>query len=111
MVILTSGNASPAGVTLAEVLHTSDVPQGVINLLTGSETELASHFATHKDVNGIIYAGNDGKVAKEIESKAADNMKRVEIQSGRDWQSEEQQSPYSILQHSEIKTTWHPIGS
>ncbi|MDP6571156.1 MAG: aldehyde dehydrogenase family protein [Candidatus Marinimicrobia bacterium] len=111
VVCLTSGNASLAGITLAEALHASDVPAGVVNLLTGIESELAPHFASHLDVNGIVYGGSDSHISKQIEVDAAENLKRVKIFLNGDWSDEAIHSPYDILQHCEIKTTWHPIGT
>ena len=92
-----------AAVELAEVLATSDVPGGVVNLLTGPREELAPILAGHMDVNAIDLAGADGQV-EELERLAADNVKRVVHGSATD------QSPWEISRFLELKTVWHPIG-
>jgi len=92
-----------AAVELAEVLATSDVPGGVVNLLTGHPGELAPVLASHMDVNAIDLGGADGD-APELERLAADNVKR--IVHGR----ADVQSPWEIASFLELKTVWHPIG-
>ena len=96
-------------VTLAEVLNSSDVPGGVINILTGKPDELAPYFADHMDVNAIIYCEKNADQKKMIQEKAALNMKRVVFYDDVNWSSEKAQSPYFIMDTQEIKTTWHPI--
>ena len=96
-------------VTLAEVLNSSDVPGGVVNILTGKPDELAPYFADHMDVNAIIYCEKNAEQKKMIQEKAALNMKRVVFYDEVDWSSEKAQSPYFIMDTQEIKTTWHPI--
>ncbi len=96
-------------VTLAEVLNSSDVPGGVINLLTGKPDELVPYFADHMDVNAIVYCEKNMEHKKLIQEKAALNMKRVVLYDDVDWVSEKGQSPYFIMDTQEIKTTWHPI--
>jgi acyl-CoA reductase-like NAD-dependent aldehyde dehydrogenase len=92
-----------AAVELAEVLATSDVPGGVVNVLTGSRTELAPVLASHMDVNALDLAGADGGAA-ELERLAAANVKRV-VRGRADVQS-----PWEIAAFLELKTVWHPIG-
>jgi len=92
-----------AGIELAEALATSDLPGGVVNILTGYREELAPWLASHMDVNAIDLTGADGDVA-ELERQAADNVKRV-IRSTPD-----AQSPWEIEAFLELKTVWHPIG-
>lgn len=96
-------------VTLAEVLNSSDVPGGVVNLLTGKPDELVPYFADHMDVNAIVYCEKNMEHKKLIQEKAALNMKRVVLYDDVDWVSEKGQSPYFIMDTQEIKTTWHPI--
>ncbi len=96
-------------VTFAEVLHSSDVPGGVVNILTGKPDELVPYFADHMDVNAIIYCEKNDAHKKMIQEKAALNMKRVVFYDEVDWPSEKAQSPYFIMDTQEIKTTWHPI--
>ncbi len=102
-VVLTSEASPLAAVELAEVLATSDVPGGVVNLVTGPRDELAPILAGHMDVNAIDLAGADGQV-EELERLAADNVKRV-VRGSRD-----EQSPWEIAGFLELKTIWHPIG-
>ena len=96
-------------VTFAEVLNSSDVPGGVVNMLTGKPEELAPYFADHMDVNTIICCEKNAAMQKMIQEKASLNMKRVIIHDDINWQSEAGQSPYFIMDTQEIKTTWHPI--
>jgi acyl-CoA reductase-like NAD-dependent aldehyde dehydrogenase len=92
-----------AAVELAEALATSDLPAGVVNVLTGFRDELAPWLAGHMDVNAIDLTGADGSTA-ELEKLAAENVKRV-VRSTADVQS-----PWEIEAFLEIKTVWHPIG-
>ncbi|MBJ90038.1 MAG: aldehyde dehydrogenase [Woeseia sp.] len=110
-VILASESMPLCSVSFAEVLHASDVPAGVVNILTGFREELTEQFATHMDVNAIIFSDDDGGVAKTIESLAANNIKRVIPRNAIDWSSEKNQNPYLIRDTQETKTTWHPIGN
>ncbi len=96
-------------ITFAEVINSSDVPRGVINILTGKVSELYSSFASHMDVNAVIFCGDDELIQQEMQQKAASNVKRVSIYQGINWSAEKAQSPYYILNTQEIKTTWHPI--
>jgi acyl-CoA reductase-like NAD-dependent aldehyde dehydrogenase len=92
-----------AAIELAEALATSDLPGGVVNILTGHREELAPWLAGHMDVNAIDLTGEDGDLA-ELERLAAENVKRV-IRS-----APEVQSPWEIEAFLELKTVWHPIG-
>jgi hypothetical protein len=96
-------------VTLAEVIHSSDVPGGVVNILTGTSKELHTHFASHMDVNAMIYARNNKAEIKAIQENAVANVKRVFVYNKAWLKDEEGQSPYFICDLQEIKTTWHPI--
>ena len=102
-VVVASETHPLAAVELAEVLATSDVPGGVVNLLTGFREELAPWLAGHMDVNAIDLAGADGQV-EELEQLAAENVKRVVRGAADD------QSPWEIASFLELKTVWHPIG-
>ena len=110
VVVLASHSKPLAAITFSEVLHTSDLPAGVINILTGTRKELLKHFASHMDVNALVYCGSDAEEIRTVQLEAAENLKRVVIEENSDWQSEERQSPYTILATQEVKTTWHPIG-
>ena len=92
-----------AAVELAESLATSDVPGGVVNILTGRKDELAPWLAGHMDVNAIDLVGADG-LAEELERSAADNVKRVVHGDHHG------QSLWEIAAFLELKTVWHPIG-
>ena len=100
-----------SAISFGEVLHASDMPNGVVNILTGFESELAEHFSTHKDVNGVVYCGANLALVKSIQEHASENVKRVHYYDKTDWLKENGQSPYFIMNHVEIKTTWHPVGS
>ena len=93
-----------AAVELGEVLATSDVPGGVVNILTGQRDELAPWLAGHMDVNAIDVTGADG-LAPELEKLAAENVKRVVHGAPTG------QSPWEIAAFLELKTVWHPIGT
>jgi acyl-CoA reductase-like NAD-dependent aldehyde dehydrogenase len=109
-IVLASEKDPLTAVNFSEVIGTSDVPGGVINILTGFEKELASHFASHMDVNAIWYCGDDKELQKVIKEKAAGNVKRAIITPEINFNSEAGQSPYLIMKFQEIKTTWHPVG-
>jgi acyl-CoA reductase-like NAD-dependent aldehyde dehydrogenase len=102
-VVLASESQPLAAVELAEVLATSDVPGGVVNIVTGYRSELAPVLAGHMDVNAIDVVGADGDVA-ELERLAAENVKRV-VRGAADGQS-----PWDVASFLELKTVWHPIG-
>ena len=109
-VVLVSEKKPLSAITFAEVLATSDVPPGVVNILTGYRSELLSQIAGHMDVNAVVYAGDDAAEKKLIQEQASLNLKRVIFPRSNSWASEEQESPYGILDTQEIKTTWHPVG-
>ena len=110
-IVLSSEENPMVSISFAEVLNTSDVPHGVVNILTGERKELISHFASHKDVNAIIYCGDNNEEIKEIERVSVENLKRVKIYKRKKWDDKISQSPYFIEQCQEIKTTWHPTES
>jgi acyl-CoA reductase-like NAD-dependent aldehyde dehydrogenase len=110
-VVLASEQMPLGAVSFAEALHASDVPAGVVNILTGFREELTEHFASHMDVNAVVYCDGDSDDAKGIQEQAADNIKRVIDRVDTDWGDESAQNPYLIKQTQETKTTWHPIGS
>jgi acyl-CoA reductase-like NAD-dependent aldehyde dehydrogenase len=92
-------------IDFAEVLNVSDVPAGVVNILTGNSKELHAHFSSHMDVNAVVYAGSHADEWKTVQMNAALNVKRVVYLNHSDYES-----PYRIMELQEIKTTWHPIG-
>ena len=108
-VVLASYAKPLCAVTFSEVLNSSDVPGGVVNILTGNPEELTVYFADHMDVNAIVYNEKNAAAIKLIQEKSALNMKRVVMYTDMDWMKEEAQSPYMIMNTQEIKTTWHPV--
>jgi acyl-CoA reductase-like NAD-dependent aldehyde dehydrogenase len=108
-VVLASFNKPLCAVTFAEVLNSSDVPGGVVNILTGKLSELASYFADHMDVNALVFCENDKDTHKMMQEKASLNLKRVVLYNKINWLTPNGQSPYFIMDTQEIKTTWHPI--
>ncbi len=109
-VVLASEKLPLCAVSFAEVLHASDVPAGVVNILTGFRGELTGQFASHMDVNAIVYCDGGRKVAQSVQDAAADNIKRVIARTKTDWSKPSSQHPYLIRDTQEVKTTWHPIG-
>ncbi len=108
-VILASEQKPLCAVTFAEVLNSSDVPGGVINILTGKISELAKWFAEHMDVNAVVYCEKDAANKNMFREKAAVNLKRVHFYDNVNWTADEGQSPYFITDLTEVKTTWHPV--
>ena len=111
VVVLASESKPLCAISFAEVLQTSDVPSGVINILTGEAKELHTHFSSHMDVNAIVFSGGNDEQAKTIQTNAALNVKRVHDYRKCDWMKTTRQGPYFIMDLQEIKTTWHPIGT
>ena len=108
-IVMASETKPLCSITFAEVINSSDVPGGVVNILTGKVSELAPQFAAHMDVNAVVYCGNDNAVQKDLQTKGAANVKRIIVHKDINWFTDEGQSPYFILDTEEIKTTWHPI--
>jgi len=109
-VVLASESKPLSAVSFAEVLQASDVPGGVVNILTGFRSELCEFFASHMDVNAVIYCDGGKDVAKTVQELAADNIKRVIARNKVDW-LRDAENPYLIRDTQEVKTTWHPIGT
>jgi acyl-CoA reductase-like NAD-dependent aldehyde dehydrogenase len=107
-VVLASETLPLSSITFSEILATSDLPSGVVNILTGSSKELHTHFSTHMDVNAIIYCRTNEYEQKAITENSSLNLKRNFFWN-KDWSNPESQNPYLILDLQEIKTTWHPI--
>ncbi|GMV76952.1 MAG: aldehyde dehydrogenase [Chitinophagaceae bacterium] len=108
-VVLASESKPLCAITFAEVINSSDVPGGVVNVLTGKVAELAKYFADHMDVNATIFCENDIDTKKLIQDKSALNVKRVFFYDDVKWNVADAENPYFILDTQEIKTTWHPI--
>ncbi len=110
-VVIASEHAPLPAVSLGEVLATSDVPGGVVNILTGFTRELVPWLAGHMDVNAIDTTGVPEDLLADVEAQAAENVKRVTRANGADPFSAEAQSPYEITALMEFKTVWHPMGA
>jgi acyl-CoA reductase-like NAD-dependent aldehyde dehydrogenase len=110
VVVIASEDHPLTAITLAEVMATSDLPGGVVNVLTGSVAEIAPWLASHMDVNGIDLTGvTDEELATELEVSASDNLKRVRRPApATDWLAEPGLD--RMTQFLETKTVWHPIG-
>lgn len=108
-VVLASEAKPLCSVTFAEVLNSSDLPGGVVNILTGTLKELASWFVDHMDVNATIFCETDSGIQKMMQEKSALNLKRIFFYDTINWSSDKGQSPYFIMDTQEIKTTWHPV--
>ncbi|MFT5596320.1 MAG: acyl-CoA reductase-like NAD-dependent aldehyde dehydrogenase [Flammeovirgaceae bacterium] len=107
-IVLASEDLPTCAISMAEVLATSDVPGGTVNVLTGNRKELMSHFSSHMDVNGFVIWDAETAASIEIGESASENVKRVKF-----YESEDSAvlSPHRIMDLQEIKTTWHPIES
>jgi acyl-CoA reductase-like NAD-dependent aldehyde dehydrogenase len=92
-----------SAISLAEVMATSDLPAGVVNILTGSKSELIPWLASHMEVDGIDISGADKKLDGEIKLAGTENLKRI-------YRFEKDASLKRILSFMEYKTVWHPIG-
>ncbi|MFI7092056.1 aldehyde dehydrogenase family protein [Streptomyces lydicus] len=108
VVVVAAQDAPLPALSLAEVLATSDLPGGVVNLLSGRTAELGAPLAAHQDVNAIDLAGADAGLAKELETAAADNLKRVLRPGAVDWSAAP--GTERLLSFLETKTVWHPMG-
>ena len=105
-VVVVASEASPrAAVTLAEVLATSDVPAGVVAVLTGRKAELLPWLAAHRDVDTVDLTGAPPDAVAALEAAAADSVKRV-VRAA----DPLAESPYEVLAFLEMKTVWHPVG-
>ncbi|HEY7858710.1 MAG TPA: aldehyde dehydrogenase family protein [Candidatus Nanopelagicales bacterium] len=110
VVVLTSFERPVPAISLSEVLATSDVPGGVVNVLTGSTSEVAPWLASHMDVNALDLAGvDDDALRTSLEVAAADNVKRVRRADTSDWSADPGLS--RVRAFVETKTVWHPIGA
>ena len=110
VIILASESLPLTSISFAEVLNSSDVPGGVVNILTGRKEELISHMASHMDVNAIVYCGKNTDDIKRISELASKNLKRTVFYKKNDWAIDQCQSPYFIEKTLEVKTTWHPTS-
>jgi acyl-CoA reductase-like NAD-dependent aldehyde dehydrogenase len=113
VVALASERWPLVSITLAEALATSDVPGGVVNIVTGRAAELVPWMAGHADVNVVDLTGADGALRADAERRAADAVTRVVAASAaeRRWFDDRAESPYLIAGFCEYKTVWHPKGA
>ena len=107
-VVLASEKLPLCSITLAEVLVTSDVPGGVVNILTGKKEEIMVHLAKHMDVNAI-YLTDNLEHKKSVQEEAIQNLKRVIVGKQKSWDDSTVENPYIITDFMETKTTWHPV--
>ena len=111
-VVLASAESPLPALTFSEIIATSDLPGGVVNVLAGDRAELAPHFASHMDVNAIVDGSGDATIGRALQQGGGINMKRYvrrEVKAS-DWGKPELENPYWILDTVEMKTAWHPIG-
>ena len=106
-VVLANESLPLCSITFSEVLHASDVPGGVVNIITGQTSELIKHLSTHMDVNAIAFSGLKER-KKEIDLYSVENLKRVRSYD-MDWKKSADQGLHYITDFQEVKTTWHPI--
>jgi len=107
-IVLASEELPTCAITMAEVLATSDVPGGTVNVLTGNRTELLDHFASHMDVNAFVIWDAESADSIAIGQYASENVKRIKFYKSEALAVE---SPQRIMDLQEIKTTWHPVES
>lgn len=110
VLLASNGNPLPA-VSLGEVLHSSDVPGGVVNILTGLKDEMVQHLTTHMDVNAVLSTEQDPGIRKQLDENASISVKRIKHYTESVWEDSIHETPYLILDFTETKTTWHPVGA
>ena len=113
VVAIVSPSCPLPGATFGEVLATSDIPAGVVNILTGRQDELAPVMGRHMDVDAILAATGDPDLKKILGQAVATNVKRVHfpaLETEEAWYGAAGEDPYQILLTTEMKTTWHPVG-
>jgi Aldehyde dehydrogenase family len=111
-VVLPSTTNPLAALTFSEIVATSDLPAGVVNVLAGDRAELAPHIAGHMDVNAIVDGTADERLGRELQKGGELNVKRYVRRdlTPAQWRNREAENPYWILDTVEMKTAWHPIG-
>lgn len=108
-VVIASESLPICAISIAEVFANSDVPPGVVNILTGSKKETTLHLAKHMDVNALYLCDNNVESNKSNQIEAANNLKRIILPNDYNWHLNSIESPYEIIRFMETKTTWHPI--
>ena len=111
-IVLASDTCPLPAATFAEILATSDLPAGVVNLLTGRRQDLVGHVADHMDVNAIVDGVGDPDLRTKLQTGTALNLKRYSshAMAAEKWVASQAEDPYWILDTVEYKTAWHPIG-
>jgi acyl-CoA reductase-like NAD-dependent aldehyde dehydrogenase len=111
-IVLASDKHPLPAVTFTEILATSDLPGGVVNVLTGKRAELVPHIASHMDVNAVVDGAGVPELGAKLQGGTAINLKRYANHSlaTADWFTARADDPYWILDTVEFKTAWHPIG-
>ena len=111
-IVLPSPTKPLPALTFSEIIATSDLPGGVVNILAGDRAELAPHFAGHMDVNAIVDASGDEKIGSELQRGGSLNVKRYVRRdlTPAAYRTSAAEDPYWILDTVEMKTAWHPIG-
>lgn len=110
-IAIVDNEAPTAAMEFAEVLNNSDLPGGVVNIITGLRDELRGHVGGHRDVDGLVSYGPSEEEEEQLALEGAETVKRVEFEDQpEDWKESSNQSPYRILPFVEFKTAWHPIG-
>ena len=111
-IVIPSERAPLPALSFAEILATSDLPGGVVNILAGKRAELAPHIASHMDVNAIVDGAGVSEISAQLQAGVATNLKRYfnHTLPEADWFTEKGEDPYWILDTVEMKTAWHPIG-
>ena len=111
VVALASNSAPYPSTLLGEMLAVSDLPGGVVNLLTGDRADLLPTFATHEHLRAVNAVASRGE-ATALQQGAAESVKRVKLHDpATDWYSADHDSPYAIRDFVEAKTVWHPVGA
>lgn len=112
VIALTSESRPLPGLVFGEVLATSDLPGGVVNILSGKRAELAPWIAGHLDINAVVDASGDAAIGTVLQGGAAQNLKRYAARplSAKAWSTEAAKDAYWLLDGLEMKTAWHPIG-
>jgi len=111
-IVIPSERAPLPALSFAEILATSDLPGGVVNILAGKRAELAPHIASHMDVNAIVDGAGVPEISAQLQAGVATNLKRYfnHALPEADWFTERGEDPYWILDTVEMKTAWHSIG-
>ena len=113
VILIVENEAPTLALDFAEVLDTSDLPGGVVNILTAQREELWGHVGGHRDVDAILSVGASEEERTVLEEEGAESVTRLEFQPDRtaaEWRDEASASPYWMTPFVEFKTTWHPVG-